>query len=397
MSTVFTYFMQRTIYQQFVIDYQYEVKFTGKLFDPANSTLKDSMNRVSGYRSKILIYIDQGVAEAHKHIFKDINIYFDHYQAEFELLCPPVVLPGGEQVKNDRNLLFNQLERIERSGLDRHAYIIGIGGGAVLDFTGFLAAIAHRGIRHIRVPTTVLAQNDSGVGVKNGINLFGKKNLIGTFSPPDAVINDFAFIKTLDQRDWRAGIAEALKVALIKDYDFFAYLEEHAAAFNRYDEKVMQNMIYQCARLHLDHIAGADPFETGSARPLDFGHWAAHKLEQMSDYRLRHGEAVAIGMAVDVTYSCLFGKLTETEWKRILSLMQKLGFALYVPELNLTDENKRLKILEGLDEFRQHLGGVLTVMLLNAIGSGINVHEIDADKIKVVVNTLKAQHFEDSQ
>ena len=205
-----------------------------------------------------------------------------------------------------------------------------IGGGAVLDLVGFVAATTHRGIRHIRVPTTVLAQNDSGVGVKNGVNAFGVKNMLGTFVPPVAVINDSAFIDVLPGRDKRAGMAEAVKVALIRDRAFFEWLEEKAAALALFASEPLDRLIRHCALLHMRQIAhGGDPFERGSGRPLDFGHWAAHKLEALSGYELRHGEAVAIGIALDTRYSVLAGLLPPGEDERVRALLERLGFALW--------------------------------------------------------------------
>jgi len=180
-------------------------------------------------------------------------------------------------------------------------------------------------------------------------------------------------------------VAEAMKVALIKDAAFFSFLEENAAELTDRHLGVMEQVVYRCAALHLGHIAGGgDPFECGSSRPLDFGHWAAHKLEQLSRHRLRHGEAVAIGMALDATYSYLAGFLLRPDWLRIVTLLEKLGFDLYVPEL---DDSSRL--LAGLQEFREHLGGPLTIMLLWAIGQGLEVHEINPETMVTSISLLK--------
>ena len=248
---------------------------------------------------------------------------------------------------------------------------------------GFSAAIAHRGIRHIRIPTTVLAQNDAAIGVKNGINVYGKKNYMGSFTPPYAVINDISFLKTLSDRDWRCGISEAIKVGLIKDPEFYHWIESHIDSFNSREMAPMEELIYRCAALHLEHIAGKDPFEFGSSRPLDFGHWAAHKLEHLTQFKTRHGEAVAIGIALDSTYSWLKGMLAEDELKRIIHLIKALGFELYVPELSGEI------LLKGLEEFREHLGGELTIMLLEGIGKGVEVHEMDGELILQSVEKLK--------
>ncbi len=250
--------------------------------------------------------------------------------------------------------------------IDRHSYVAAIGGGSVLDLAGFASAVAHRGIKHIRIPTTVLSQNDSGVGVKNGINYNGKKNFTGTFAPPVAVFNDERFLETLSERDWRSGIAEAIKVGLIKDADFYYWIEENVEKLIARDGETMNRLIRRCAALHLQHIASGDPFELGSSRPLDFGHWSAHKLEQLSGFKILHGEAVAMGIALDTLYSALSGRLLMEKAERIIQLLIKCGFEITNPLLEIQDENS--EILKGLQEFREHLGGQLTMMLLPILG-----------------------------
>jgi 3-dehydroquinate synthase len=258
---------------------------------------------------------------------------------------------------------------------------------------GYAAATAHRGVRLIRVPTTVLSQNDSGVGVKNSVNAFGKKNFLGTFAPPVAVLNDADFLTTLSMRDWRSGISEAIKVALLKDGEFFDFIEEEVPRLVGRNMRVMRWLIYRCAQLHLEHIAtSGDPFEFGSSRPLDFGHWSAHKLEQLSHYRLRHGEAVAIGIALDSTYSYLVGLLSERDWLRILRLLSALGLDVYAQELSmhLYDQSDTRCIFTGLQEFREHLGGQLALPLLERIGKSIEVNEVDEKAMRKSIALLEA-------
>jgi 3-dehydroquinate synthase len=291
-------------------------------------------------------------------------------------------VPGGEQVKNDPALLTRLQHRLVDLGVDRHAFVVGIGGGAFLDLIGYVASSTHRGIRHVRVPTTVLAQNDSGVGVKNGINAFGVKNLIGSFAPPFAVLNDFDFLRTLQPRDKIAGVAEAVKVALIRDGMFFEWLEAKADALRACEPAAMARMIRRCAELHMRQIGqGGDPFETGSARPLDYGHWSAHKLEALTSHELRHGEAVAIGLALDTRYSVQTKMLATGGDERVHSLLKRLGFHLWHPALESRDAEGRWLLLRGLEEFREHLGGDLTITLLRDIGVGEEVHKMDVDEI----------------
>ena len=374
--------MKRIIKQAFTVPFTYQVCFTENIFDRDNATLAKLLNKDK--KAKAFFVIDQGVVDAHPDLPDQIKSYSESFKEDFTLCADPLIVPGGEQAKNEQEHFRTILQATSTFGIDRHSYIIAIGGGAVIDMAGFAAAIAHRGIRHIRIPTTVLAQNDAAIGVKNGINVYGKKNYMGTFAPPYAVINDSAFLKTLSDRDWRSGISEAIKVALIKDPGFYEWMEDHAEHLVDRDMATMEELIYRCAALHLDHIAGKDPFEFGSSRPLDFGHWAAHKLEHLTDFNVRHGEAVAIGIALDSTYSWLKGLLSQEDLKRIIHLIKTLGFELYVPELSGE------ALLEGLEEFREHLGGELTIMLLEGIGKGVEVHEMDGGFILQSVEKLKS-------
>ena len=271
-----------------------------------------------------------------------------------------------------------QVDQVNRHGIDRPSYAAILGGGAVLDMASFAAAISHRSVRTIRIPTTVLSQDDSGVGVKNGVNLFGKKNFVGTFQPPFAVLNDIDFITTLEHRDKIAGVAEAVKVAVIRDGEFFQYLESNRERIAKGDLDALAHLIRRSAELHLTHIAtSGDPFEMGSARPLDFGHWCAHKMEVLTHNRLRHGEAVALGMALDTLYSWKIGHITGDQCFRVIGLLDDLGFSLWEEELLLENEGGELVVLEGLREFREHLGGILHITLLRGIGDGFEVNEMD--------------------
>ncbi len=375
----------KVINQQFKITYQYPVYFTRHIFHNENKLFSDFV-RQSGApdeEKRILFVIDEGMLKHHQKLQDNIKAYFRAHA--FARLMPFVTVPGGEIVKNTSSYLKEIISAIHTHKIDRHSFVVAAGGGAVLDLAGYAAATAHRGIRHIRMPTTVLSQNDSGVGVKNGVNYFGKKNFLGTFAPPSAVFNDFHFLTTLEDRGWRSGMAEAVKVALIKDAGFFEWLQDHTGQLSRRDAAAMEHLIYRCAELHLQHIASGDPFESGSSRPLDFGHWSAHKLEQLSDFSLTHGEAVAIGIALDTTYSERIGWLNTLERDQILQTLGQLGFEYYHPLL----EKETLK--NGLSEFREHLGGKLTIMMLREIGKGENVHDMDLQVVKECIAFLKAR------
>jgi len=374
----------RSLQQQFSVPYSYPVHFTSDVFAVQNRVLLETLG--SGQHD-VLCVLDEGLSQVDTGLADRVETYAKHHGATMHLVRPPLVVAGGETGKNVDRLYEVVQSAIHEFGICRQSFVVAVGGGAFLDLVGFAAATAHRGVRLIRMPTTVLAQDDSGVGVKNSVNAFGKKNFIGTFAPPYAVINDFHFLRSLSQRDWIGGIAEAVKVALLKDPAFFGFLERHAEDLAARNEDVMQHVVHRSAELHLLHIGtGGDPFESTSSRPLDFGHWSAHKLEQLTSFRLRHGEAVAIGVALDSTYSRHMGWLGESDWRRIVSLLTRLGFSLALP-LEVSQQRDNFdSLLEGLNEFREHLGGELTITVLRGIGQPFEVHEVDAP---IMRNALK--------
>lgn len=376
-----------THWQRFAVPYEFPVVFTEGVFDPGNPALRDALCRLEPHkRHRVVVFVDDGLASQ----IPAICSYFERHKDALELACPPIAMPGGEKVKSELHFVESAQQTLFDLHIDRHSFVVAVGGGALLDAIGLVAATTHRGVRHVRIPTTVLAQNDSGVGVKNGVNLRGVKNFVGTFAPPFAVLNDLRFILTLPERDKVAGMAEAVKVSLIRDAEFFGWIERHMDDLATFDPAAMAYMIRRCAELHMRQIGqGGDPFESGSARPLDYGHWSAHKLESLTRHHVRHGEAVAIGMALDARYSALAGLLAPGEDERICALLEYLGFELWHPALAKAGPAGKWVILEGLDEFREHLGGELTITLLAGIGTGVEVHAMDAERVRQAMLWLK--------
>ena len=378
-------------WQRFSVPFEFPVVFTDGLFAPSNRTLLNTLRlREPDKIHKCLVFVDEGALAARPSLCDEIVAYAEAHVDGMSLVAPPMVVAGGERIKTELTHLEQMQDRIHETRIDRHSYVIAIGGGAVLDAAGLAAATAHRGVRHIRVPTTVLSQNDSGVGVKNAVNLKGVKNYVGTFAPPFAVLNDYDFIRALPERERIAGVAEAVKVALIRDPVFFEWLEANADALATFDAEAERYMIRRCAALHMRQIGtGGDPFEMGSARPLDYGHWSAHKLEALTRHHVRHGEAVAIGVALDARYSVLAGLLPEGDDERVASLLEHIGFRIWHPALERRNAQGENLILTGLEEFREHLGGELTITLLAGLGTGVEVNEMNADHVAASIAWLK--------
>ena len=369
---------------QIPVSFKHRVCFTRGAFRSSNSLVGELLSEGGGRR--VLVLVEEAVSSLWPELDREIEGYFADLGFDWRGVF---TLPGGESVKADDRLVRQVWQRIDDEHVDRHSYLLAIGGGAFLDAVGFAAATAHRGIRLVRFPTTTLAQDDSGVGVKCAINGFGKKNWIGSFAVPFAVVNDFDFLKTQDDETKRSGLVEAVKVALVKDAEFFDWIYRNAESLASMEEGAFEECVKRSALAHATHIAeGGDPFETGSSRPLDFGHWAAHKLEQLSGFRLSHAHAVAMGVGLDTLYSARCGLLRECDAERVLEVLETLGLPLWDETLEMRDEGGRRRVHEGLEEFREHLGGELTVLLLRELGRGQDVHHLDEQLVDASIADL---------
>lgn len=379
----------------------HRVFFTEDAFAVSNPVLGEAL-RLPGEPPKqrprkALVVLEEQVLAGNPELAGRVRQWFAARDGLVTLAAEPLVIPGGEPCKNDWRLVERLWAAINDAGIDRHSHVIAVGGGALLDLTGFAAATAHRGVRLVRMPTTTLSQADGGVGVKNGVNFFRKKNWVGTFNVPAAVVNDFTLLDSLPEQGRRDGVIEAIKVALIRDKAFFEELEAGAEALAGLEKPMLRRLIRRSAELHVEHICtGGDPFEFGSARPLDFGHWIAHKLEQLSSFRVTHGQAVAIGMAADLIYAELAGLLSPEDCARILALIRRAGFKLWAEELLLEDESGKPLVLRGLEEFREHLGGELCVTLVTAPGKALEVHEMDARLVTRALTRMRRDYGEEA-
>lgn len=381
--------MIKIIKQSFNVKYTYNIIFTKDIFDIKNKTLINTLNFKTKIKKKIIIFLDKNIYKQNNQIYEKINAYIKHNNIYIELVCNPILITGGEKIKNHYSIVKYIYKLIDDYKICRQSYIISIGGGTFQDLLGFISSTAHRGIKLIRIPTTTLSQDDSGVGVKNGIN-FGKKNFIGCFNTPQAVINDINFLHTLKKDVFIEGFSEALKVALIKKKSLFELIKNNTTNILNKNEYVIEKIIFESAKIHAYHISKkGDPFENKSSRPLDFGHWSAHKLESLSKYKISHGKAVSIGIALDCTYSYLLKIIKKHEWKDIINTLQKLTLPIYANDLSMKDKNENYSIFKGLEEFREHLGGKLTITLIKKIGEKIEIHHTNKNIYKKAIFLLK--------
>ena len=370
----------------FSVPFVHRLRFTSDVFGTDQNVLTALLESSDENPARVQFWVDQNVADGGGQLVERIKQFANAHPETIERVGSIQFVPGGEEIKNDIHVLERMLKVFNVSNLDRRSYVVAIGGGAVLDAVGFAVAIAHRGLRLVRIPTTTLSQGDSGIGVKNSVNLFAKKNWLGSFAVPWGVVNDAEILTTLSNRDFISGFSEAVKVSLLKSPQEFEQICQDARAIRDRDMTKALPVIKASAKMHLDHITrGGDPFEMLEARPLDYGHWSAHKMEAMSDFTLRHGEAVAIGVAIDTVYSSLEFGLDSAVAQRVMTCLHKLGFSL--TDGTLADVET---LFRGLEEFRQHLGGRLTLTMLKQVGQPIDVHSVNRDNMLRAIEQVKA-------
>lgn len=365
--------------QSFKVSFDYPVHFARNAFSPGSDLLASVLDRRGGERPhKLMVVVDGGVAGKHPRLVADIEANAAAHRDRVDLVGSPWVVAGGEHAKNGWSDVRRVMESLGRNHMCRQSVVLAIGGGSVLDMVGFAVSLVHRGLRMVRAPSTVLAQCDGGVGVKTGMNEHDAKNYAGTFAPPFAVINDSSLLPTLPQEHWIGGVSEAFKVAIIKDAGFLDELVAGASRLRERDIGTMERVVHRCAVMHLDHIGGAgDPFEMGSSRPLDFGHWSAHQIEVMSGFGVGHGQSVAIGVALDTVYAARTGLIDEAWMRRVVGALIECGLPVWDECLGRRDARGELEVLVGLERFREHLGGRLTLAMPHPLGRQTEIHEVD--------------------
>ncbi|MBN2092388.1 3-dehydroquinate synthase [candidate division KSB1 bacterium] len=327
---------------------------------------------------KVAIITDVNVA---KHYREDVESCLQ--DEEFQVLG--FILPAGEQTKNLKMADY-LYEKLIEANFDRNSVIISLGGGVIGDLAGFVAATFMRGITFVQIPTTLLAQTDSSVGGKVGINHRLGKNLVGAFHQPKFVLIDPEVLKTLPQREIWSGLAEIVKYALISDAEFFDFLEDSLG-----DLALLKNMadvemvIEHCCSIKAS-VVNQDEKESGLRRILNFGHTFGHAFEALTDYAvLRHGEAVALGMR-GIIWLCKENQLLdEEEYNRIDNLLQRLRLPETVPDFNPKDALKKIY------HDKKVIDGVLNLVLLKGIGKPVIRKDITEDVLLSTLEFLRKQ------
>lgn len=277
-------------------------------FGDAENLLRDIV------RGRSFVFVtDEHVAACHSALFGDSE---------------PLIAGCGEESKT-----MSAVEALWRGfmerGMDRTSLVVAVGGGIVTDIAGFAAATYMRGIEFGFVPSTLLAQVDASVGGKNGVNVDGYKNMVGTFTSPNFVIVDVSLLATLPEREFRAGIAEALKSGIIADEELFAILESHSVEELLLDKVLLEDVVRRALKVKMD-IVSRDERESGERRLLNLGHTLAHAIEKCEPH-MNHGEAVAVGVAAAARASVRLGMLGEADCRRISAALESLGFDLALP------------------------------------------------------------------
>ena len=272
-----------------------------------------------------------------------------------------IEMPDGEEYKNSTTL--NKIyDDLLAAGVDRSSFVVALGGGVVGDVAGYAAATWMRGIPFVQVPTTLLAQVDSSVGGKTGIDHPKGKNLIGAFYQPRLVLIDVATLATLDQRQFRAGLAEVIKYGVAIDLPFFEYIEANTSAVMAMDPDVLIEIIHRCCQIKAQ-VVESDEKEAGLRVILNYGHTLGHAFESISGYRtLVHGEAVAIGMVLAAKISAGKGLCTQEDIARITSLLTNCGLPVEAPEYD------RQQLLEAIAADKKSQSGSITFICNRGIG-----------------------------
>ncbi|MBN1470981.1 MAG: 3-dehydroquinate synthase [Syntrophaceae bacterium] len=307
---------------------------------------------------------------------------FIHALKDIGLNASIIEFPAGEASKNI-NTVLEIAGKLMESGADRETCLIALGGGVVGDIAGFVASIFMRSVPYIQIPTTLVAQVDSSIGGKTGVDFSFGKNLLGTFYQPGAVFVNLSFLETLPEKEFNNGLAEIIKYGIIDDEKMFSNLEANIDALRTKDPKFLLSVVENCCQIKKS-VVEIDEKDHGLRRILNFGHTLGHALEAMSKFSITHGEGVAMGMVAAARISEKKGYLKSNETKRIETLIGKAGLPVKIPKSLDTE-----KIIAKLKMDKKRKGGIINFVLLKKIGMPFIDGKIDHNLIAAVIEEMK--------
>ncbi len=318
--------------------------------------LGEELLKLNAKEKKICIVSDTNVGK----------IYLDNLKEYVKEHCNIVetfVFPAGELSKNLETV--NSLyEHLIKANFDRKDLLIALGGGVVGDLTGYAAATYLRGISFIQMPTSLLAMVDSSIGGKTGVDYHAYKNMIGAFHQPELVYMNLSTLTSLSDRQYYSGFGEIIKHGLIKDANYYEWLKEHADLIKSKDIKTLQQMIYRSCQIK-QYVVENDPKELGERALLNFGHTIGHAIEKLMDFKLLHGECVAVGMVAAAYISYKRGSITKEQLEDIVSMMKDFALPVSVSDLS-SDEIQKIMLHDKKME-----SGTLKFILLSEIGQAV--------------------------
>lgn len=357
--------------------FSYDVIFEENIFNKKNPLIR----QVTKDR-KLIIVISETVEKLY---FKKILEYFRSNHLDFSVLK----IKTGEENKTLQNVEVI-IDFCNQNNADRKTILIGIGGGILLDIVGFAASMVRRKIDYIRIPTTLVGQIDAGVGIKTGVNFEKKKNYIGSFYPPVACFNDISFLYTLSEIDIICGLAEIIKMGIIVDASLFSLIEENKDCLinNNYQTEAGENAtVNLMATVDMIEELKQNFFEENLERLVDFGHTFSPYIEEKSNYKIPHGMAVALDIALSTEISFLKKHIEQEDHERILKLLLDCKLDIYNQETFNAAELEK-----SLDRIELHRGGDINLVVPKTIGIALFIKkksEVTRDLLQTAINNLR--------
>ena len=371
---------------KFELQSEYGVKFTRDMFGDENGILAELLGADGKAEPRVMLVADRAVVEKTPELGRKIGKYFkDH---GIKLASRPFVVNGGEINKTNGMTTVRQVTEVAAdAALGRDGFLVVMGGGALIDATCYAAAAFNRGLRTVRVPTTLLAQCSGACYPFVGTNILNRKDANSIFAPPYASIVDFDFLKSLPEGQRREGVSEAVKIAAAADAKFLAWIGKNAEKIAAGDEEAIEETIRRSAALHASVISkemGRPGFY--AERIFEFGHWSAHRIEALGRFRIPHAAALAVGLCIDAAYAVAKKTVSEEDADIVGETLAKCGalndIEKIAPILDRADD-----LLRGIEEFRQHTGGL--PLFPAPLGKASDVESVDADKMKEIILELR--------